>query len=78
MTIINQDRDRAIEVKEGPVFQIRAVFNDGVFYGIDLSVNNQSLGTYDSVEEAAAELVNIESCKYPFYVMGGFAQYETF
>lgn len=75
MFILSQDRDALIEFTPDMVLYAQLIINEGVFYGLNLMLGKDFLGTYDNLQEVMAEIWNIANCNYDYYVMGGFEDY---
>lgn len=76
MFILNQDRDTLYPYQNGDLLQTKENIVDGKMYGLNLFLEENFLGTFDSVLEIADEMKNIINCKYQYYVVGGFWDYD--
>lgn len=76
MIIINQDRDKSINLhKKLNITNIFLKTNNGVPVGYNIVVKDTILGTFDNMFEAMEEINNINNCKYKYYIVNGFADY---
>ncbi|MEL7568083.1 MAG: hypothetical protein AAGU27_24850 [Dehalobacterium sp.] len=72
MFIINQDRDEIIQ-RRGTLYTMPVV-TDGALYGFNLYQEDHMLGTFDSVEEAVAEMARIDSCTDEYCFVDGYCE----
>ncbi|MDP4117647.1 MAG: hypothetical protein Q8873_00440 [Bacillota bacterium] len=79
MFIINQDRDRIINVKKSDLpdalLTVPKFYKD-VCMGINLYYKNTLLGTFDTVQDAIEEMNSIIICKRRFYCVRGHEPFE--
>jgi|GEM_PF-4028808 len=62
MFILNQDRDQLF-VKDTKPLLAHEVFNNGTFYGWNLLLGKDLLGTFDTAEEIEKEIQQINNFK---------------
>lgn len=77
MLVISQDRDVAVSFKKSNSIKGEIVIKEGVYYGINLIVNNRYMGTFDTLEEYISEAHNIMNCTYDYYAVNGFEDYDN-
>jgi hypothetical protein len=70
MYVINQDLDKIIE-KTCPLFVAPAVYERKIL-GFNIYHETVTLGTFDSADEATAEMNRIETCANEYCVVKGF------
>lgn len=75
MYILNQDRDKIIEFTNEDTLWIQKKETNNVTLGINVMLNEEAVGTFDSIKEAVEEIQRIISCQYPYYVIQGFIDY---
>lgn len=76
MLIINQDRDKQIELHRKEQLKIGVSCYDKTILGYNLFCDNELLGTYDTMLELLKEVKNILRYKYKYYLISGFSNYE--
>ena len=78
MTIINQDRDFAIEYHGQHIFGGVNLSDDFEIISFNLYVegSDKLLGSFDDEEELAAEIDAIRNCEASVYYVSGFAAWD--
>ena len=77
MYIINQDRDMSIVYTKDSKLTYNINYINGVYFGINLLLDNIEIGTFDSLEEILMEIWCIKHCKYKYYIVNGFNDYKS-
>lgn len=77
MIIISQDRDNSVTFRKGNKIEGVIIVQNGMYMGINLIVNTRLMGTFNTYEEVEQEINNILNCKYEFYIVNGFSDYEN-
>jgi hypothetical protein len=74
LSIVNQDRDKIIEIGEDAVLYTKPVYapESGNLWGINLYAGDSLLGTFDSVNEALREMEMIRACEFDTYHVTGY------
>lgn len=77
MIIINQDRDKLYYIQKNTNLDIiEDVYNNKII-GYNVVIDQESIGTFDTLFEAIIELNNINNCTYNIYVINGFEDYDN-
>lgn len=74
MLIVNQDRDLVV-AKTQPLYTAPVIVS-GSLWGFNLFHGGTMLGTFDSLEEAIAEMNAIEACTDEIYFVNGYCNGE--
>lgn len=78
MYVVNQDRDKfVIYDRNESVLLCVPVIYEHVLMGFNLLVDDNAVGTFDSVREATQEILAIMNCKEDYYFVSGFSDWNA-
>lgn len=78
IVILNQDRDQVFSFnKRTDTFRTAMVKHNGVYCGVNLMLHGKPIGTFDTILDSMREVEQIMAYDYPYYVVGGFSEYDS-